>query len=172
MEYLHRQYLRHFAEQDVIAGMEADLDELDADVLGHLRVVIAFADLVGFVRFTEEEGEEQALDLIERFVEAVEASLPDDARVVKNIGDGVMIVGTDPAALVDWALGFQEGFPSGRGRGSASTTATPSIETGTTTEERQSRRSGGFARAGRRGALTEPVYDGSHRTQSQLRANR
>lgn len=110
MEYLHRQYLRHFAEQDVIAGMEADLDELDADVLGHLRVVIAFADLVGFVRFTEEEGEEQALDLIERFVEAVEASLPAAARVVKNIGDGVMIVGTDPAALVDWALGFQEGF--------------------------------------------------------------
>ena len=110
MEYLHRQYLRHFAEQDVIAGMEADLDELDADVLGHLRVAIAFADLVGFVRFTEEEGEEQALDLIERFVEAVEASLPDDARVVKNIGDGVMIVGTDPVGLVDWALGFQEGF--------------------------------------------------------------
>lgn len=111
MEYLHRQYLRNFAEQDVIASMEANLDELDADVLGHLRVAIVFADLVGFVRFTEEEGEEQALDLIERFVEAVEASLPAGARVVKNIGDGVMIVGTDPVSLVDWALGFQEGFP-------------------------------------------------------------
>ena len=30
--------------------------------------------------------------------------------MVKNIGDGVMIVGTDPVALTDWAIGFQEGF--------------------------------------------------------------
>jgi adenylate cyclase len=79
-------------------------------VLGELRVAIAFADLVGFVRFTEEEGEQEALDLIESFVVSVEASLPASARVVKNIGDGVMIVGTDPVALTDWAFGFQEGF--------------------------------------------------------------
>ena len=30
--------------------------------------------------------------------------------MVKNIGDGVMIVGNDPVALTDWAIGFQEGF--------------------------------------------------------------
>ena len=41
---------------------------------------------------------------------SVEESLPGSARVVKNIGDGVMIVGTDPVALTDWAIGFQEGF--------------------------------------------------------------
>jgi adenylate cyclase len=109
MEYVHRNQLRHFVEQDVIANMEANLDE-DGAVLGQLRVAIAFADIVGFVRFTEEEGEEEALDLIERFVEAVEQTLPSDARVVKNIGDGVMIVGNDPADLTDWAIGFQEGF--------------------------------------------------------------
>jgi adenylate cyclase len=40
-------------------------------------------------------------------VESVEASLPDDARVVKTIGDEVMVVGSDPSALVDWAVGFQ-----------------------------------------------------------------
>ena len=73
-------------------------------------MAIAFADLVGFVRFTEEEGEQEALDLVESFVAAVEESLPGSARVVKNIGDGVMIVGTDPVALTDWAIGFQEGF--------------------------------------------------------------
>ena len=39
-------------------------------------VAIAFADLVGFVRFTEEEGEQEALDLLERFVVSVEDSLP------------------------------------------------------------------------------------------------
>jgi adenylate cyclase len=107
MEYLHRHFLRHFVEQEVISNMEADLEKA---ALGQLRVAIAFADLVGFVRFTEEVGEVEALDLIERFVETVEDTLPGDARVVKNIGDGVMIVGNDPAALTDWAIGFQKGF--------------------------------------------------------------
>jgi adenylate cyclase len=110
MEYVHRHFLRHFVEQDVIANMESDLDELGTAALGQLRVAIAFVDLVGFVRFTEEAGEAEALDLIERFVEAVEETLPGGARVVKNIGDGVMIVGNDPRALADWAIGFQEGF--------------------------------------------------------------
>ena len=34
-------------------------------------------------------------------------TLPDDARIIKTIGDGVMVVGADPAALTDWAVGFQ-----------------------------------------------------------------
>jgi adenylate cyclase len=110
IEYVHRHFLRHFVEQEVITNMESNLEELGPKALGQLRVAIAFADLVGFVRFTEEAGEVEALDLIERFVEAVEETLPGDARVVKNIGDGVMIVGNDPAALTDWAIGFQRGF--------------------------------------------------------------
>jgi len=110
MFYLHRNFLRHFVEQDVIATMESQLEGEDADVLGELRVAIAFADLVGFVRFTEEEGEQEALDLIERFIVSVEDSLPVSARVVKHIGDGVMIVGNDPLELANWAIGFQEGF--------------------------------------------------------------
>jgi adenylate cyclase len=110
MEYVHRHFLRHFVEQEVISNMESNLEELGTAALGQLRVAIAFADLVGFVRFTEEAGEEEAFDLIERFVEAVEETLPGGARVVKNIGDGVMIVGNDPAALTDWAIGFQKGF--------------------------------------------------------------
>jgi adenylate cyclase len=39
-------------------------------------------------------------------VEGVTHSLPEDARVVKTIGDEVMIVGTDVRALVDWAVDF------------------------------------------------------------------
>jgi adenylate cyclase len=109
MVYLHRNFLRHFVEQDVIANMESQLGE-QRDALGQLRVAIVFADLVGFVRFTEEAGEQEAVDLIETFVTSIEESLPGSARVVKNIGDGVMIVGNDPVALTDWAIGFQEGF--------------------------------------------------------------
>ena len=68
---------------------------------------IAFADLAGYTRLTEEAGEEEALDVVERFVEPVEETLPDDARVIKTIGDEVMVVGADPSALADWAVGFQ-----------------------------------------------------------------
>jgi adenylate cyclase len=106
MDQVHQRYLQHFVEQDVVGHMEADLDG-GADELGRMRVVLAFADLAGYTRLTEEEGELTAVDAVERFVEAVETTLPDDARVIKTIGDEVMIVGTDPVALTDWAVGFQ-----------------------------------------------------------------
>src|SRR5207248_8517615 len=107
MDQVHQRYLQHFVEQDVVGHMESDLDGSAAD-LGRLKVAIAFADLAGYTRLTEEEGELEAVDTVERFVEAVETTLPEDARVIKSIGDAVMIVGSDPAALTDWAVGFQQ----------------------------------------------------------------
>ncbi len=112
MDHVHHSYLQHFVEQDVIGHMESDLDGEAID-LGRMRVAIAFADLAGYTRLTEEEGELEAVDAVERFVEAVETTLPDDARVIKTIGDEVMVVGSDPAALTDWAVGFQR-LQSGR----------------------------------------------------------
>ncbi|MBA2629527.1 MAG: MerR family transcriptional regulator [Thermoleophilaceae bacterium] len=105
MDYIHRRFLQHFVEQDVVGHMETELDEEDADV-GRVRVGIAFADLAGYTRFTEEEGEEEALSSVERFVDGVTNTLPDNARVVKTIGDEVMVVGQDVGALVDWGVGF------------------------------------------------------------------
>jgi adenylate cyclase len=110
MIYMHRHFLRHFVEQGLIARVESELEVDEEEMLGELTVAIAFVDLVGFVRFTEEEGEQQALDLLERFVVTIEDSLPASARVVKNIGDGVMIVGNDPVGLTDWAIDYQDGF--------------------------------------------------------------
>jgi adenylate cyclase len=108
MEYLHRRFLQHFVAQDVVGHMEV---ELDGDVdLGRLRVGVCFCDLAGYTRFTEEEGDEQALSYVERFVDRVTESLPDDARVVKTIGDEAMIVGQDIQALTEWAVRFQGEF--------------------------------------------------------------
>jgi adenylate cyclase len=106
MDQVHQRYLQHFIEQDVVGHMEADLDGNALD-LGRMRVAIAFADLAGYTRLTEEEGELEAVDAVERFVEAVEVTLPDEARIIKTIGDEVMVVGADPATLTDWAVGFQ-----------------------------------------------------------------
>ena len=106
LDQVHQRYLMHFVEQDVVGHMESDLDGTSID-LGRMRVAIAFADLAGYTRLTEEEGEQTAVDAVERFVEAVEVTLPDEARVIKTIGDEAMIVGSDPASLTDWAVGFQ-----------------------------------------------------------------
>jgi adenylate cyclase len=106
MDRVHQRFLAHFVEQDVVGHMEADLDGAPLD-LGRLRVAIAFADLAGYTRLTEEAGEEEAVDAVERFIEDVEVTLPEDARVIKTIGDEVMIVASDAGALVDWAVGFQ-----------------------------------------------------------------
>jgi adenylate cyclase len=109
MEHAHNRFLQHFIEQDVIGHMEADLDDGAGNdrLLGRLRVAIAFADLAGYTRLTEEVGDEEAVSVVERFVETVERSLPDEARIIKTIGDEVMVVGPDAGALLGWAVTFQ-----------------------------------------------------------------
>ncbi len=105
MDALHQRFLAHFVEQDVVGHMEIDLGgTLD---LGRLRVAIAFADLAGYTRLTEELGDELAVDAVDRFVQSVEDTLPDVARIVKTIGDEVMVVSADASALTEWAVGFQ-----------------------------------------------------------------
>ena len=105
MDYVHQRFLQHFVEQDVVGHMEVELSEQED--LGRVRVAIAFADLAGYTRFTEEAGEEEAFSNVERFIDAVQNTLPDDARIIKTIGDEVMIVAQDVRALTDWAVGFQ-----------------------------------------------------------------
>ncbi len=106
MNYLHGRLVSHFVEQDMIGHMEADLAE-EALEEGRLRVAIAFADLAGYSRLTVEQGDEAAVDTVERFVEAATESLPVDARLIKTLGDEVMVVGSDPAALTEWAVRLQ-----------------------------------------------------------------
>jgi adenylate cyclase len=109
-EYLHTRYLRYFMEQDVVGHMETDLDAPASD-LGQVPVTLCFIDLTGFTRYTEEEGDLEALDVVENFVETVEATLPAEATIVKTIGDEVMVVSPEPGALTEWALALLERFP-------------------------------------------------------------
>ncbi len=108
-EYLHTRYLRFFLEQDVVGHMESDLG-MAASQVHHVPVTLCFIDLTGFTRYTEEEGDMEALDVIENFVETVEATLPPEATIVKTIGDEVMVVSPDPASLTEWAVGLMGRF--------------------------------------------------------------
>jgi adenylate cyclase len=109
IDYLHTRYLRFFLEQDVIGHME---NELDASTdLGQVPVTLCFIDLTGFTRYTEEEGDLEALDVVENFVETVEGTLPPEATVVKTIGDEVMVVSPDAASLTAWAVALLARLP-------------------------------------------------------------
>ncbi|HYM55336.1 MAG TPA: adenylate cyclase regulatory domain-containing protein, partial [Solirubrobacteraceae bacterium] len=110
--YVHSRFLAQFVEQDVIGHMEADLVEGSPEE-GRLRVAIAFADLAGYARLTVERGDEEAVSAVERFVEVVERTLPLDARVIKTLGDEVMVVGSDAAALIEWAVDLPSGIAPG-----------------------------------------------------------
>jgi adenylate cyclase len=112
INFLHGRLLSHFVEQDLIGHVEAELGEEELEE-GRLRVAVAFADLAGYARLTVEQGDEAAVSTVERFVEAVGQSLPADARVIKTLGDEVMVVGPDPAALTAWAVGLQGGIAPG-----------------------------------------------------------
>ena len=109
IDYLHTRYLRFFLEQDVIGHMESELEA--ASHLGQVPVALCFIDLTGFTRYTEEEGDLEALDVIENFVEAVESTLPPEATIVKTIGDEVMVVSPDAVSLTKWAVGLLARFP-------------------------------------------------------------
>jgi adenylate cyclase len=111
-EYLHNRYLRFFLEQDVVGHMESGLDSNTAEIeLGQITMTLCFIDLTGFTRYTEEEGDMEALDVVENFVETVESTLPREATIVKTIGDEVMVVSPDAASLTEWAVGFLQRFP-------------------------------------------------------------
>ena len=105
MEYMHNRYLRFYIEQDVVGHMEADIGGAGRG-LARVSMAFCFVDLTGFTRYTEEQGDEEALDLIERFVDTVEATLPSEATIVKTIGDEVMVVSPEPGTLTEWAVGF------------------------------------------------------------------
>jgi adenylate cyclase len=62
-------------------------------------------------RYTEEAGDLEALDVVETFIESVEETLPPEATIVKTIGDEVMVVSPDAAALTEWAVELLRRLP-------------------------------------------------------------
>src|SRR5215211_6461907 len=52
---------------------------------------IVFTDIVGFTELTELHGDDVALSLVDRQERIVRAALPTRARVVKELGDGMLL---------------------------------------------------------------------------------
>ncbi|HLL21565.1 MAG TPA: YHS domain-containing protein [Kofleriaceae bacterium] len=63
-----------------------------------------FADLAGYTALTEAHGDHDAAHIAMRFHELALGALHGDARIVKTIGDAVMLVSATPVDAIDSSL--------------------------------------------------------------------
>ena len=75
-----------------------------------VRGTIMFTDIVGFTEFNALRGDDEAIALLALQEEIVSEELGDDARIVKQLGDGLMIWFADPCAAIETGLRLQERF--------------------------------------------------------------
>jgi adenylate cyclase len=71
---------------------------------------IVFTDIVGFTQLTDEHGDDVALNLLERQEVLVRRALPPGGRVVKELGDGLLLWIDDPCDAITTALALQRAF--------------------------------------------------------------
>ena len=64
------------------------------------ELAVVFVDLAGFTALTETHGDVEAADLVERFVGIVTDSLGAGDRIIKSIGDAVMLTSPTVSAAV------------------------------------------------------------------------
>jgi class 3 adenylate cyclase len=74
---------------------------------------IVFTDIVGFTQMTDERGDDVALALLEQQEKVVRSALPERARVVKELGDGLLLWFDDPCEAISTCLRLQQQFDAG-----------------------------------------------------------
>jgi len=73
---------------------------------------VVFTDIVGFTEFTAVCGDEEAVALLTKQERVVRSALPEGARIVKDLGDGLLLWFPDAAPAVETCLDLQERFES------------------------------------------------------------
>ncbi len=73
---------------------------------------IVFTDIVGFTELTDLHGDDAALALVDEQLAIVRHALPSGARIVKELGDGLMLWFDDAADAIETALHLQRHFTS------------------------------------------------------------
>jgi adenylate cyclase len=71
---------------------------------------VAFTDICGFTEFTALRGDEDALRLLAVQDRLVRGRLPDGARIVKELGDGLLLWFPDAELALTTTLDLQDGF--------------------------------------------------------------
>ncbi|ABK70064.1 adenylate/guanylate cyclase domain-containing protein [Mycolicibacterium smegmatis] len=93
--------LRHAMETEAVDASER---AEGVPLPGARLVTVAFADIVGFTRLGEVVPPEQLEQLANSLAEATRDVVRPPVRLIKTIGDAVMLVSPEPAALLDAVL--------------------------------------------------------------------
>jgi adenylate cyclase len=104
VEQVLRLHLRNMVRTEAIEVEE----RLHGVMPGARDVGVAFGDLVGFTRMGEEVAPERVGFVADRLADLAAGVVQAPVRVVKTIGDAVMLVSEDPAALVAAGLDLVE----------------------------------------------------------------
>jgi adenylate cyclase len=75
---------------------------------------ILFTDLVGFTAYTDAYGDRSAVAVLDQQAGLVAAALDDHGRIVKELGDGLMVWFDDPARALDSTRGMLEAVSAAR----------------------------------------------------------
>jgi adenylate cyclase len=108
------QHLRNMVQSEAVGAAERAAGTLP----GARDTSVAFADLVGFTRLGEEIAPEDLGSVAERLFAIAREVVEPPVRLVKTIGDAVMLTSPTPAPLVRTALALVEAGDAESGDGS------------------------------------------------------
>jgi class 3 adenylate cyclase len=77
---------------------------------GVVQGTVVFTDLVGFTEFNALRGDEEALELLATQERLVLEMLPPEGRIVKELGDGLLLWFPDACEALQTAIRLQERF--------------------------------------------------------------
>lgn len=97
--YVYTRHLRTLLRSDVVSA-----SDLAAGRPGAREMTVAFADLVGFTRLGEEVDPEELGAVAQRFEQLAASRVQAPVKLVKTVGDAVMLVSPDPDAMLDSLL--------------------------------------------------------------------
>jgi adenylate cyclase len=83
---------------------------VEAPVQAPVEGAIAFTDLVGFTEYTASQGDGEALAVLTAQDTIVGAALPPGARIVKELGDGLLIFFPDSDVALSACVAIIVGF--------------------------------------------------------------
>jgi adenylate cyclase len=100
LDFLLRVHLREHSRRDAVGFTERREGSLPRT----RDVAVAFADLVGFTKLGEEVESERLSGIADRLEELARDAVRPPVRLVKTIGDAVMLVSPEPGPLLDTLL--------------------------------------------------------------------
>ena len=95
---VHRRWVEHELAQVAVAAAEGEAGE--RALPGAAEVSFLFCDLKDFTAYADSEGDQAAVEVIDRFADTVSRERGRDFRFHKALGDGSMLVYKEPAHAV------------------------------------------------------------------------